>query len=82
MLLAVAVSPIRALAAALTADMSPAAVVGTYLRSQVPVLVPGLVGGWLGPRPGLPKDSSLSGNATWALPVGAAIFGLDVGMWY
>ena len=40
--------------------------------------------GWwrLGPRCGLPGDSSLSGNATWASSVCAAIRGLDTGMWY
>ena len=42
----------------------------------------GLVGGGTGPRLGLPKDASLSGDATWALTVGAATLGLDVGMWY
>ena len=34
------------------------------------------------PRCGLFKDSSLSGDATWAFPVSAAISGVDAGMWY
>ena len=42
----------------------------------------GLVGGVSGPRCGLLEDSLLSGDATWASSVCAAISGLGAGMWY
>ena len=38
--------------------------------------------GFLGLRCGLPGDSLLFGDATWASPACTAITRLDAGMWY
>ena len=42
----------------------------------------GLVGGSLGRRCSLSRDSLLLGDATWASPACTAITWLDAGMWY
>ena len=42
----------------------------------------GLVGGFLGPRCSLSRDSLLFGDATWASPACTAITRVEVGLWY